>query len=139
MTTQSFKKKMGLLLLLAGFLTMQAFTITNDDKKNPGKKTAISAKVNFMGIKEDQLLFSVSFEKENPENKKQTEIKVIANGEYEIFSDLYRNSQAQMLFKINTSNIEKVAFEISNTGEKINYSFDVKASYKEEITVLLVK
>jgi hypothetical protein len=135
-TTQSFRKKMLALLLIAGIVTLQSFTVVVDGPKTKGD---ITAKVNYLGIKDGQLLFDVSYAKSNTANAKQTEIAVLANGEYEIFDNTYRAQKGQVFFKIDLEGVNHVAFTISNNGQKVKYQFAINTEYKSEINVQVIE
>jgi hypothetical protein len=135
-TTQSFRKRILALLLIAGAVALQSFSVLVDGPKTKGDLTA---KVNYLGIKDGQLLFDVSYVKTNAANIKQTEIAVLANGEYEIFDNTYRSQKGQMYFKIDLEGLNDVVFTISNNGQKINYKFAINTEYKAEISVQVIE
>jgi hypothetical protein len=135
-TTQSFRKKMLALLLIAGTLALQSFTMVEDGTKTKGD---ITAKVNYLGIKDGQLLFDVSYAKNSTSNARQTEIAVLANGEYEIFDNTYRAQKGQVFFKIDLEGLNHVVFTITNNGQKIKYQFAVNTEYKSEINVQVME
>lgn len=133
MTTHSFKKMVFALLLIAGLGLLQSFTTSTNGPKTKGDLTA---KVNYLGIKDGQLLFDVSYFKANA---KQTQIAILANGEYEIFDNTYRAQKGQICVKIDMEGVNEVAFAISNNGQKINYTFAINTKYRAEVDVQVIE
>lgn len=136
MTTHSFRKMIFALLLIAGLAVLQSFTSATNGPKTKGDLTA---KVNYVGTKDGQLLFDVSYFKTNAANAKQTQIAIFANGDYEIFENTYRAHKGQMYVKIDMDGVNDVVFTISNNGQKINYKFVINTEYKAVVNVQVIE
>jgi hypothetical protein len=128
------KQTVLLLLLSAGLLAVQSFTIdhTKKDRRKP------ASQVSYTGETGQFLLFTVKLGEEAVTGK-PAKITISANNQDEIFDETCTTRKTEMLFKINKADIEKISFLICINGKRDYFDFDVKRTYMEQVDVVAAK
>jgi hypothetical protein len=120
------------LLFVNLVLSLQSFTGVNpaDD---------IKPLVEYVGASEEFFLFKVSFTKPMEMNGKSVMIRISANNGEEIFKEVYKDTQAERIFKISKADINKLVFDINTSKQKRRFQFVLTTSYKEEVNVNIIE
>jgi hypothetical protein len=129
------KQTVLLLLLSAGFLTLQSFSFDGTKKDKP--KTA--AQVSYNGETEQFLLFTVKLSEEAVATGKPVKIIITANNQGDLYDETYSASKTEMIFKISKTDIEKISFLITINGKRTYFNFTIKRSYTEQVAVVAAK
>jgi protein-disulfide isomerase len=129
------KQTVLLLLLSAGFLTLQSFSF-NDAEKD---KRKAAARVSYTGENGQFLLFTVKLDEEALATGRQVKIIISANNQGEIYDETYVAPKKEMVFKINKTDIDKISFTVSINGKREYFDFDIRRSYMEQVAVVAAK
>ncbi len=129
------KQTVLLLLLSAGLLTVQSFSVdrTEKDKRKP------ASQVSYTGETGQFFLFAVKLDAEVAVAGKPVKITISANNQGDIYDETYTATKTEMVFKINKTDIEKISFLISINGKRDYFDFDVKRTYMEQVAVVAAK